>query len=308
MVVRFFATFLIFLTCAAQAYTVVNSRADFQKFLDDFDKSNPEERLNNWTSFENKYSDVYSVVFNHANPNWYEHKQKVLVELFKKLPMIKDKMNEIFANADVIVKAQTDRFEKNIKNFDKNFKVYFVPSAFSFNAIVTQVPHDEKKAVVVGVDVVAEDSYNLDILFSHELFHKHHFENIDFKSTYTSIVSPIWVEGLATYFSETINPQANFDDIMMDSNLANACSNPAFVKRIAQEFLEVNPNISADDIAFRNKWFRVSGPILPYRQGYCLGYHVAKILHKTYNLEEMIGWGELTFVEKAMTTIKQLAK
>lgn len=151
---------------------------------------------------------------------------------------------------------------------------------------------------------------DIDVLLTHELFHKHHFEKIYNRSAFTSVTMALWTEGLATYTSLLANPQADLATALYDKELATACENPEYVGSLAKKYLELYHRTLTDKerLELRRDWFWLNTSIKPSRPGYCLGYQVAKTIAKGNSLSEMISWGEMTFEDHVAAALKVLSK
>ncbi len=291
------------------AFEIVNSGADFRDFLSNWERSQGEQKIYDWTTFEEKYADIFEhVVFDHASATWPTTKSDALSEFFAALPNIKDKMLSHFDQAQSTAQKSVAAIRKVLPDFTDNLTFIFIPTALRFNAMENYIKGRRGEVVIVGVDAVVKWESNLDVLLTHELFHKHHFEKIFIRSAFTSIASALWTEGLATYASELANPGVSKAEIFYDKGLAEECEKPQYVAGLAKKYLEIyrRPMIDKERLELRREWFWLNENVKPSRPGYCLGYQAAKNLAKDNSLEEMISWGEMTYEDKVELALKKL--
>lgn len=300
---------MISFTNEAGAASLLNTRADFVRFLSKWEKSTEEQKYNDWNDFENRYADIYSeVVFNHAATAWAERKQASLTEFFATLPKNKTKILALYNSAPQITQKSIRSIKKVVPDFTDTLIFIFLPTALRFNGMETYLPSRRGEVVLIGVDAVVEWKTNIDVLLTHELFHKHHFEKMALRSSFTSPTSNFWVEGLATYVSQLANPKADLSDVFYSKELAAACKDPEYVKGLAKKYMEVfyRTLTEPERNQFRKDWFLLTGEPTIKRQGYCLGYQIAKLTATTYPISEMAQWGEMTYEDHVERALKQI--
>jgi hypothetical protein len=167
--------------------------------------------------------------------------------------------------------------------------VYLVPSLFSFNGKVAKLPSSGRAALFIGVDFVAKRNDNLDVLFSHEFFHAYHDGKIATGDMNSTMASPLWKEGFATYVSGLLNPTQPLDVLLMDKVLAEDCKSKDKISDMAKAYL---PLLETDGETTYEDWFLMSGPTRPTRRGYCLGYFAVQEIAKSHDLSELTTWSE----------------
>lgn len=302
---------ILLLLNSAQAVEVVNAGRDFKVFMKDFSSSDLDQNVNSWNTLEEKYDEVYStMVFPHDSSNWFQDKTARLTYFFTMLPALNDRMQNVFDRADEIAKDQIQKFQSHNKDFSSNIKVYFVPSALTFNGRVAALPKSPSKySLVIGVDGLFFFNTDIDVLFSHELFHMYHFGKAS-GANFESKVAGFWTEGLASFYTYKVMPEKNMGQILMDPELGKACESPQYVSDLAKKLLSVveGAMTPVEQAQFRSEWFWLSGKTLPHRPGYCLGFRVAEALSKKHSMAEMISWGDATFEEHFIPVLKELAK
>jgi hypothetical protein len=149
-----------------------------------------------------------------------------------------------------------------------------------------------RPSMVIGVDTVSlEPIVQLPIFFTHELFHRYHYQAAGFSddlSEKAAIWTALWAEGLATYVSAKLNPANSLADVLVLPRDLEARSRPVLPK-MAAELAEALDRVDAkiygkffqygDQEAERAGW--------PSRSGYYIGYLVAQDLGRRHTLAEL---------------------
>jgi hypothetical protein len=163
--------------------------------------------------------------------------------------------------------------------------IYFMLSGFRFDG---KIPHDSPRALFLGLDGLAKlhgDNVNLGVILSHELFHLYHFQVNPLPAVIDEIplYRQIWQEGLATYVSSLLNPNATLGDVLLDPHLAS--EGPKFVPMAARSLLTqletTNDETTARYLSYRH------GSKTPSRIGYLIGYDIAVHLTATRSVKEL---------------------
>src|SRR5580698_1216345 len=116
-------------------------------------------------------------------------------------------------------------------------RVYLMLSLFRFDG---KIPHDNPRMLLLGLDGLAKfhgADARLPVIVSHELFHVYHFQVNPLPSDIDQIqlYRLIWQEGLATYVSQMLNPDASLADVLLDTRLAE--EGPRFIPMLARSLL-----------------------------------------------------------------------
>ena len=132
------------------------------------------------------------------------------------VPALLDGMRRIHDTFIAELEVSTARFLEAFPDFDWSGDLYLIPSLDSFNGAARLV--GGKPALLFGLDVIARSQPNakLSVLMHHELFHFYQESTTDF------VASSLWIEGLATYASLTLDPRATVDDALPFSHLHRA--------------------------------------------------------------------------------------
>ena len=178
------------------------------------------------------------------------------------------------------------RFLNAFPDFDSSrARVYLMLSLFRFDG---KIPHDNPRMLLLGLDGLAKfhgTDTRLQVILCHELFHVYHFQvnplprDIDQIELYRLI----WQEGLATYVSQTLNPDASLADALLDPRLAE--DGPKFVPTSAHSLLTQLE--STDDATTAGYLSYRRGGRIPARMGYLIGYEIARRAATTHPIREL---------------------
>jgi Predicted Zn-dependent protease (DUF2268) len=164
-------------------------------------------------------------------------------------------------------------------------RVYLMLSLFRFDG---KIPHDNPRMLLLGLDGLAKfhgADVRLPVILSHELFHIYHFQvnplprDVDQIELYRLI----WQEGLATYVSQVLNPDASLADVLLDPRLAE--EGPQFVPMLARNLMAQLE--SRDDATTAQYLAYQRGGWIPARMGYLIGYQIARRTAATHQLTEL---------------------
>ena len=186
-------------------------------------------------------------------------------------------------------------FELAFPKFDPaSAQIYLMPSMMTFDGMTTDI--GAKHTILVGIDALAAErdtiGIKLGILVDHEMFHMyHHAINPAFFATPSEndlyrygLYRELWAEGLATYVSQKLNPDASEADALISKTLAGL---PAYDLRklacLVQE--DLDSRSSAQSALFFDEGRHPRG--LPSRGGYYIGYLVAEQLGKHRSLSAL---------------------
>jgi hypothetical protein len=291
-----------------QAVKVINSLPDFEQFWSEAQGKPFEEQERLWTSFEAKYPDIYErIVFPRSDPNWRQRRLDKLRTTFARLPALAPRIIALMRGADSTAEHAAERFRQDFPDLEPGTPVVFIPIA-TFNAAVRPpevLPRYGRYTLVLGADFIIDNHDVLDVDFAHEFFHVYHFGKLRDRPNGSTMAAPLWVEGFATYVSAAMNPSAAPASIFMDAELASACT-PANVARWSKQYLHIAGQ-GADSPELQSAWFRIVSATRPRRRGYCVGYHVARVLAASNKLSDMAGWDETVYQAQVASALRTLA-
>jgi hypothetical protein len=198
------------------------------------------------------------------------------------LPQIRTMHEQLRETAGPVEQALVKLFP----DLDRShLRVYLMLSLFRFDG---KVPDDDPHILLLGVDGIARyhgTSFPVRVLLSHELFHLYHFQinPVPKPVNELPLYRQVWQEGLATYVSEQLNPNAPLEDILLDPRLAREGPTliPTFARRILPQLETADDSIAAEYLSYRRN------SELPSRMGYLIGLEIAKSLAKTRSLYDL---------------------
>jgi hypothetical protein len=178
------------------------------------------------------------------------------------------------------------KFLNAFPDFDSSrARIYLMLSMFRFDG---KIPHDNPRMLLLGLDGLAKfhgPEVRLPVILSHELFHVYHFQvnplprDVDQVELYRLI----WQEGLATYVSQVLNPEASLADVFLDPRLAE--DGPRFVPLFAHNLLgQLESKDDATTAVYLS--YRRGGQV-PARMGYLIGYEIARKTATTHPITEL---------------------
>ena len=178
-------------------------------------------------------------------------------------------------------------FQKELPDFQWRGSVVFMPNLFGFNAGTGSIAG--KDFLVLGLDTIAKmdgPHADLSVLITHELFHVYHgsFQpewGRQGRGKNIPLYRLVWGEGLATYASQQLNPQADLATILGSATLASSCEGR--LKPLARLLLE---NLDATEKTPFMEWMsnQARSSDVPGRGGYYFGWRVATALGRERSL------------------------
>jgi predicted Zn-dependent protease DUF2268 len=185
--------------------------------------------------------------------------------------------------------AFESRFRQEFPDFDYRGDIYFMNSLAAFDGAVRWV--NGRRTLLFGIDTIAAihgSSAQIEPLFDHELFHLYHrqfFHILTPRNEHEPLWAAMWAEGLATYVSKRMNPQATDRQIFgLPENTPSRAA--ADLPRIARELLRDLDSTSRDEY---RKFFLGSELYAdpPQRSGYYIGYLVVQRLGSERRLQDL---------------------
>ncbi len=292
----------------AQSVTVISAYDDFARFWAAAKDTDGAEQERLWASFEAKYRDVYDeVVFVHDAPDWQARRSAELRAAFARLPAEQAAFDALFANAATITATQLASFRRAFPDLHDGMTVVFLP-LLPFNAGSRKLARYGGDTLLIGVQKVVENGDALPVLFAHEFFHMYQFDALKALTSGETMASPLWYEGLGSYVSAVMVPQASPAQVLMSAPLAQACDAKA-VRQWSRQYLQIVARAWSGEqgASMHKEWFRSTGSAPIKRRGYCVGYHVAALLAKTHTLQQMAHWDEPTYLPEVSAALRTLA-
>jgi len=179
-------------------------------------------------------------------------------------------------------------FRRALPDFDAAAApVTLMPSLFGFDGHLE--PDGKAVPLFFGLDGIVRfhgADANLDVLFTHELFHCYQAQKnpalmLDPKAP---VFASLWQEGVATYASEQLNPGAGLLHVLLDDKPV-AEADRATLRRVAAALLE---HLDATDAGMQEAFFGMGyAGSWPARSGYHVGLLLARRVGATTTLPRM---------------------
>lgn len=145
---------------------------------------------------------------------------------------------------------------------------------------------DGKPAFIFGIDrmVTVHGDGDESAFFHHELFHHYHLPRVQ-ECAGRGVWPALWIEGLATYVSKTMNPTANDKELLLalpdDMATRTRAVLPAALAHLESALDKDDEQTYADLFLMRGS------DALPRRRGYYLGYLVAQEAGRHRDLRQL---------------------
>jgi hypothetical protein len=141
-----------------------------------------------------------------------------------------------------------------------------------------------------GLDAIARfrgATANWRVLLAHELFHAHHarINAALYREEPTPLYVRIWMEGLASYVSSRIVPEASSQQIIGDG-ASGADRNPALMGPVTTM---IRGSLDSTNPAEQDKFLTYSAATsgIPVRAGYLVGFDIAKALSAKMSMNDL---------------------
>jgi len=228
----------------------------------------------------------------HPHPEVYDRPQTfktdigTLEQYLDSLPSYLPAIEQIHRRFEEQRASIQAKFLQAFPAFDSSkARIYLILSLFRFDG---KIPHDNPRMLLLGLDGLAKfhgADAHISVILSHELFHVYHFQvnPLPRDVERLELYRLIWQEGLATYVSHVLNPEAALADVLLDPRLAK--EGPKYVPQFAHNLL-TKLESTDDETAARYLSYQRGGQI-PSRMGYLIGYQIAKRMAATHQLTEL---------------------
>ena len=180
-----------------------------------------------------------------------------------------------------------ERFKRQFPRFDGKLTIVFLPTFNRFDGRFTRLL--EEPVVLLGPDAIARsrnDSADFEVVLAHEIFHAHHarMNSSLYRDEAMPLYARIWIEGLATYASEQVNPQATSAQLIGDAATpADRGPMGPMADMVRNSFDSMDPNEQSKFLTY------TAATGVPGRAGHVVGYEVAKGLAAKYSLNDLTG-------------------
>ena len=293
-------------------YQVINLQKNFEQFWSVAKGKSFEVQLKSWNeTVENPYQDVYDVLVDSKqnNSDWPAKKEKRLRSFFSKIPGHYFAYQKLFMTFDQALERQIEKFTEKFPDTNFKKKIYAIPGA-TFNGKSGEVGPQKETVLAFGIDIIDEYEDDIEVLFSHELFHLYHLEKLG-DNPNSHITLQLWIEGLATYFSYVMNPNKSLEKILMSAELTEVSQKD--IRWMARQFYKISDakTIGGKQLDLAQRWFRFGKTPrkgIPTRAGYLLGFEVVQEIAKKHSLQDMTSWNALRAHQEVKAMLGTLAR
>jgi len=200
-------------------------------------------------------------------------------------------------------------FTRAFPDFDAaSAPVFVLPSLFRFDAHLES--HESSLPLFFGLDGVVRYHGNhadLGVLFAHEFFHCYQAQKNPSLSLdpQAPVYGALWLEGVATYVSERLNPDASLLHVLLDDDELLR-RGPAYRRKMALALLDrIDSRRDADLAAFFASGYRGEWPA---RAGYYVGLLAARNIGRSLDMVQMAALSTPQVREQLVEQLKQLAR
>jgi non-heme chloroperoxidase len=211
-------------------------------------------------------SDKLKKVFNLYAPIHETFKQRsttITTDFTTHLTSFIKRFPDFFTDYPIYLLHSLDQMDGGAREINSN--VYFM---FGLDRIINCNTHDA----------------NLAPFFHHELFHMYHLQ---FFPNFTCLFwEYLWFEGLATYVSQLMNPDASLAELSLNDPLVPQCTKKL---RFLWDQIAANLDVKNDNATYVKYFLLTSTDTeVPIRAGYYLGYLIAQELAQQFSIDELV--------------------
>lgn len=299
---------------------IINLKEDLQIFWNEAAGIEHRRRVELWDATIGR---KHKVLFDEqvwrvsSRENWDAFKEEKLLETFTYYEKYFDRVIDLFDRFEIVLDEQCEKYQSVFRDADfSSTPFYVMPSCMTFNGRGgSNADFPDRSVMYMGIDYLSKRNDDLDLFFSHELFHLYHIERmkVDQKVFMNEgrLTLPLWLEGLATYVSGEFCPNRSLADLLMDSNFAGI--DESHMASVSKSFLAVaNEMINHNDMKDYQSLFNFqSQPFvddLPPRIGYYLGYFVVKEVLKSHKLADVVFWEHHRVHEEVLVALENLSQ
>ncbi len=202
---------------------------------------------------------------------------------------------------------QQRRFMRSFPDFNCHTIVELGVSLLEFDGHGTQFGNGTYH-LLFGVDVMAmfHGPGDMPAFFDHELFHLYHQQVVAWPQGENPAWWMMWVEGLATYVSQRMNPGLDAQQVLWyPRDIVARMEQTQTLTHAARLMLRDIDKTGPD----ADRWFHISPAVqgLPVRAGYYLGYLFARFEGGGHSLPQLARMAPQQLHRDAVTFLTQLA-
>jgi hypothetical protein len=226
-----------------------------------------------------------------------------LAKVLKEFPQIEADFRKKNDEINNSLSSALDTFSEFLPDLNKNFDVYVTHSLGEMDGGTRKI--GDKMYLILGIDGMVKHHKGFESempFFHHEFFHFYHGQ---FFPEEQVLWIALWNEGLATYASQKLNPDASIKDLILDIPVG-------MISRIDNQldfhWHDLNKKLESKSDADYEAYFLMSSKdkkIVP-RSGYYLGYLIAMELGKSRSVPEMARLKHAEILPLMKTAISKL--
>jgi hypothetical protein len=197
-----------------------------------------------------------------------------------------------------MVSGLTQQLEQANRRFLKAFPdmrwsgdIYVMASGYCFSGRAQMI--QRRSALLFGVDTMAALGQK-DLIpgMQHELFHRYHHQFFDYEANSAyPLWTTLWVEGMAQYVSELLNPSASEIDLAhVPAGMVQQVDSRR--GQLAADFLHRFESTEQKDVTVYFNDIDSKDALVPARGGYELGVLAVRDLSKQYSIQTIAHWSQ----------------
>lgn len=297
------------LSWACDDSQVRNLTGDFVEFYEASQALPDAEKLD---LFMSTIYPMDSAVYEHVFEDWRRIGWDPDEELLKRIDRFGEYRDRYVTLSETVndqLESSLRTFRERFPDFDFNFEVHLLHSLGLADG--TRRTIGDKEIFVVGLDVIARfhDWEDNSAFFHHELthfyVHQYYQASDEGELSPDGLYNILWGEGVATYVSHALNPDATYKELMLEipSSIPEAAD--PILDQLATRLLE---DLYATERDVRMQYFalRSEDPLIPKRAGYYLGYLLVKQIAESHGLDELIRMKDTEFVPRLIELLQEM--
>lgn len=254
--------------------------------------------------FHKEIVPLFPQFYNFRMKSW-KNTEDNIGSLLESFSSIEDEFQKEGSDFPEKIKSALPLFKALFPDFDDDIELYIIHSLQTMAGGTRLI--NNKTYFIFGIEnMIKAFPGDKIVLFHHELFHFYHTQRGFIESDDDMFYQNLWAEGMASYVSHILNPKASFVEIF-GSSTENLAEN--FEKKQAYLLNEVIANLESKDKKLYFNYFYVDEghPEIPELSGYYLGYILAKELHKTHTIEQLVSLKGSELLSKIRQTLREFS-
>jgi hypothetical protein len=211
-----------------------------------------------------------------------------ILEYLKAVSSDLSAMRALSNGVEPLAGEMASKFKREFPRFDSRLNLVFMPTFYQLDGQYTRVV--DRPTLLFGLDAIARyrgPDADWRVLLTHEMFHAHHarMNAALYREASMPLYVRIWIEGLATYVSGRLNPEASSQQIIGDG-ASPADRDPALMGPVVGM---IRGSMDSTNPAEQDKFLTYTAATagVPVRAGYVVGYEIAKTLAVEYELNDL---------------------